>query len=393
MGCGFESKAGKLDTPGWKLRKLDTIDNDTRGFKKLFLKRNHPRLLQTSLHCLQSWRANCDISLLIYESDPKHPDASEIAKVTDYVVSYACKGNETLAIERKQVKDFALSCETETGDENDIIKTVQKCLNKTVSSRTITKQEAVCQLGKLPLVICSETIETVSLSGAVRISKNMNSTYKTFLSKYNTRTTHLDKSLHQFFHLKKNNNLPRKMKKEIVPHYVGGGGQPTYPISKSYARMEMLKHMPWSKYNPLPEMNDTTILKLFEDFLKSTHCPLPVLISLERAKNRHEMRKKGINEPVSEDILESQHVYSDIDEDTKDLVNIANNLLEKHNIYESIENEGFDIGRQYDWSKRLHRVSLFVFIDIMNHEGGQSKRVMYTCNFTESSFFEGNTNL
>jgi hypothetical protein len=121
------------------------------------MRRNHPRLLQTSLHCLQSWRANCDISILIYESDPKHPDASEIA------VSYACKGNETLAIERKQVKEFALSCETETGDENDIIKTVQKCLNKTVSSRTITKQEAVCQLGKLPLVICSETIGTVCL--------------------------------------------------------------------------------------------------------------------------------------------------------------------------------------------------------------------------------------
>ncbi len=51
-------------------------------------------------------------------------------------------------------------------------------------------------------------------------------------------------------------------------------------------------HMPWSKYNPLPEMNDTTILELFEDFQKSAHCPLSVLISLERAKNRNEMRKK-----------------------------------------------------------------------------------------------------
>jgi hypothetical protein len=33
MGCAFESKPGKFDTPGWKLRKLDAIDNDTRGFK------------------------------------------------------------------------------------------------------------------------------------------------------------------------------------------------------------------------------------------------------------------------------------------------------------------------------------------------------------------------
>ena len=143
-----------------------------------------------------------------------------------------------------------------------------------------------------------------------------------------------------------------------MPHYVGGGGQPTYPVSKSYARMEMLKHMPWSKCNPLPEMNDTTILELFKDFLESSHCPLSVLISLERAKNRNEMRKKGISEPISEDILESQHVYSDIDEETKDLVNIANNLLERSSISDSLENEGFDIGRDYDWSKRLYEVSL-----------------------------------
>ncbi len=81
---------------------------------------------------------------------------------------------------------------------------VQKCLNRSVSNRTITKQEAVCQLGKLPLVICSETIDTVSLSGVVRVTNGTNSTYKTFLSKYNTRTTHLDKSLHHFFHLTKN---------------------------------------------------------------------------------------------------------------------------------------------------------------------------------------------
>jgi hypothetical protein len=50
---------------------------------------------------VQSCRANCDVTILIYDSDPKHPDATEIAKVTNYVVNYACKGNETLAIEQK----------------------------------------------------------------------------------------------------------------------------------------------------------------------------------------------------------------------------------------------------------------------------------------------------
>jgi hypothetical protein len=367
MGCGKESRPGNCNTPGWALRNSDTIDYDTRGFKKLLLKRNHTRLLQTSLNCLQSWRANCDVSILIYESDPEHPDASEIAKVTDYVVNYACKGNTSLAIERKQVKEFTLNCEAETGDEKDVIKTVQKCLNRSVSNRTITKQEAVCQLGKLPLVICSETIDTVSLSGVVRVTNGTNSTYKTFLSKYNTRTTHLDKSLHQFFHLTKNHIGPSKKRKEVVPHYVGGGGQPTYPVSKKYARTEMLKYIPWSKNNPLPEMNDTTTLELFDDFMKSEHCPLSIPIELERAKNRIEMRKRGISEPTNDEITESQELHCDIDDETRELINITNNLVERSNIFETLENEGFDIGRNYNWCNRLNKVSehnvLFVAIE------------------------------
>ena len=45
---------------------------------------------------LQSWRANCDVQILLYDSNPKAPDISEISRVTDYVVAYSCKGNATL---------------------------------------------------------------------------------------------------------------------------------------------------------------------------------------------------------------------------------------------------------------------------------------------------------
>jgi hypothetical protein len=79
-----------------------------RSFKELQMPRNHSRLNQTSINALQAWRANCDVKVLIYDTDPGNPDPAEIAKVTDYVVAYACKGNETLAVERKYVKDFTL---------------------------------------------------------------------------------------------------------------------------------------------------------------------------------------------------------------------------------------------------------------------------------------------
>jgi hypothetical protein len=51
---------------------------------------------------------------LLYECDPFSPDPSEIARVTDYVVAYACKGNSTLTREKTneatctQVSPFAV---------------------------------------------------------------------------------------------------------------------------------------------------------------------------------------------------------------------------------------------------------------------------------------------
>jgi hypothetical protein len=65
MGCGEEYPAASGKTPGWEITSKDIIIEDLRGFKKLSLKRNHPHLLQTSLSCLQAWRANCDVSIMI----------------------------------------------------------------------------------------------------------------------------------------------------------------------------------------------------------------------------------------------------------------------------------------------------------------------------------------
>ena len=71
--------------------------------------RNHRRITQTASDVLQSWRANCDVQILIYSSDPANPDADDIARVTDYVVGYACKGNKTLVEENEQTKQILLA--------------------------------------------------------------------------------------------------------------------------------------------------------------------------------------------------------------------------------------------------------------------------------------------
>ena len=70
--------------------------------------RNNSRLVQSSIDLLQSWRANCDIQLLIYDCDPRNPDVTNIARVTDYIVAYSCKGNATMKEEREQTRHLLL---------------------------------------------------------------------------------------------------------------------------------------------------------------------------------------------------------------------------------------------------------------------------------------------
>ena len=55
---------------------------------------------------LQSWRANCDVKVLLYDTDPYHPDMKEISNVIDYIVAYTCKGHITLNKEQKLIVDM-----------------------------------------------------------------------------------------------------------------------------------------------------------------------------------------------------------------------------------------------------------------------------------------------
>lgn len=105
----MEATVGKADTPGFPLHVNPEVKFDHKRAKKLYMPRNHPRINQSSLDLLQSWRGNCDVSILLYDCDPRYPNLTEIARVTDYVVSYACKGNTTVKEEREQNRSLILA--------------------------------------------------------------------------------------------------------------------------------------------------------------------------------------------------------------------------------------------------------------------------------------------
>lgn len=101
-GAGDEATANKCDTPGFQVRQEPAITRDDRNFLRLEMPRNNIRLNQTPLYVLRGWRANCDIKILLYRSRVDDPslDLEEIAQVSDYIVAYACKGSETLKVQK-----------------------------------------------------------------------------------------------------------------------------------------------------------------------------------------------------------------------------------------------------------------------------------------------------
>lgn len=108
-GAGTEANLGKCDTPGFPLLIEPIVKQDHKRSQKLYMPRNHTRLNQCSTQLIQSWRGNCDIQILVYDCDPKHPNINEIARVTDYVVAYSCKGNTTVKEEREQNRKLLMA--------------------------------------------------------------------------------------------------------------------------------------------------------------------------------------------------------------------------------------------------------------------------------------------
>jgi hypothetical protein len=68
------------------------------------------------------------------------------------------KGARTIAIERKNMKDLVMRMEDMNGDITGGCYAARKLLNRASVERTISKQEVMCLVGQLPLVLCSETL-------------------------------------------------------------------------------------------------------------------------------------------------------------------------------------------------------------------------------------------
>ncbi len=349
-GAGIEKTAFQADTPGFPSREEPEILRDLRGFDRLELPRNNQRTVQSSLFFVQSWRANCDIQILLYDSDPKCPNPEDIGRVTDYIVAYACKGNETIVQEKKQMEALIMGSSDTSGTKTEVKTLARVLLNKVTKEKVISKQECMCHLAGLNLVLCSESIESVSISGAYKLGTE-DQAKATLLSQYARRENmQEDMTLHQYFFFKKQNST--RLKKPAIPHYIGGRSYPTYPVTEGYAKSVLTCHVPWiGCYNFKADRN---YIQEFEDFIKSNNCPKSVKVAYGRVKGRY-LQKNKTQEPTSQIQTINYDTFSkDLDPEIIDIVALAGTL----GVHQT-DNDEFDynIGLNYDWSKQNYQVS------------------------------------
>ena len=176
-------------------------------------------------------------------------------------------------------------------------------------------------LANLDFVLCTETIESVSISKSIQIQKAEapKSKSKNDVERYKKRHKDLEaKSLYHHFLLDRNGpkNKTKNKGKQIIPNFVGVNGTPCFPISEAYARHTLIVHKPWRTYPNQKEWKHD-----FEQFIHSKYCPKSAQLAHARVVLRHYNGTKH-NEPTNSKADHSKNSVSKEDEDLIDLMGL-----------------------------------------------------------------------
>ena len=351
-GAGQEKDALKGNTPGFELTDVPIIKADHKKTTRLYMPRNHRRVNQSSMDLLQSWRGNCDIQLLVYNTNPKEPNIGEIARVTDYVVAYSCKGNATIQEEIETNKAIALNATQQTNDKRDLVRLSKKIMNDCTKKRMISKQEAVVLLGDLDLFSCSETIESMSISNSKRLRKkeapNQNST---FVDKYAKRPACMESSnMEEYFDAVSNKPGSSKI---IIPNFVGIANTPVYPPTENYARYVLTAYKPWRTY---PKC--TNWINVFHEFINSPNAPASAQIPYRRAMMRY-IDKTVHHQPKTQQV---DHSQNEINQDDKELLELCGLKQSDDVDYDEKVLQMLDKGLEHKWDEpaKVCRLQLYL---------------------------------
>jgi hypothetical protein len=142
------------------------------------------------------------------------------------------------------------------GNKECVFSATMKLLSRAYVKRTISKQEAMCLLGQLPLILCSERIEPVSRSPSKCVSNRKEAPKDKTLNDISWVTEYEQQTGYSkvFFHRYVTKEMKRKnarTSKEILPHCTGPIKYGSFPILASYCYQVLRACKPWSKSKQL----------------------------------------------------------------------------------------------------------------------------------------------
>lgn len=125
----------------------------------LTTKRNDPRVNSHNRLLLQNWRANVDLQIIV-----------DIQACARYMAKYVAKGEPR----SQAVSEIFNSCVSTQCDGSDARSVLHRAMIKAVGERDFSAQETAHMLLSLPLVSCSYTFITISLTGSRKITEDEN---------------------------------------------------------------------------------------------------------------------------------------------------------------------------------------------------------------------------
>lgn len=162
----------------------------------------------------------------------------------------------------------------------------KSALNAITTQRIVCMPEAVHEVDKLDLTMCSDSITHLNLNSSLS-SKEKNDEKTDVISLYRKRPETLDHlSLEQYFYT----IYCREKFKDDVAHRVllvnGLQCKPVYPADFYYARGMILLHKPWSKRNPPENLfkNKEKTIKTFIRMYDEGELPTSVVLQYKIAR-------------------------------------------------------------------------------------------------------------
>lgn len=250
-------------------------------------------------------------------------------------------------------KPLPFSSENVKGDINDVIKVARQSLNRSNASRIISKQECMVELANLPLVLCSEDIENINISGAMRLKENgVKDHNNSFLLRYQNRPEQFENlSVCEFFHIE---NKAKSREKIAIPHFIGMVSTPTYPPTATYARSTLIVHTPWRQAR-FHLMSDNECISQFETYQQYNKFPKSVILAYNKVRTQF-IEKRVHKEPIQ--TIESDNLNNgEIATEDQQLIRVMTSMSSNITTIVNINGLEYNRGITYDWSKRVNSVS------------------------------------